>query len=244
LDAQQRRLLDMEKIAGWREMARHLAHEIKNPLLPIRLAVQEMRDQYKGDDETYKAFLKDSTRVVEDELGHLNRLVKEFSTFAKMPGLSPTVGSLERLVADVAKLYPQVETQIDADGKLPEFPFDADQMRRVLVNLFDNAVSVTPEGGSAKVRTSIQLRDNGAALVFSDNGPGIDTEHIPRVFDPYFTTRTTGTGLGLALTKSIVVMHGGTIAVESPASGGATFTLTLPLSGPQYSGTETQSGEG
>jgi two-component system nitrogen regulation sensor histidine kinase NtrY len=233
LDTQQRRLLDMEKIAGWREMARHLAHEIKNPLLPIRLAVQEMRDQYRGDDETYRDFLTDSTRVVEDELGHLSRLVREFSAFAKMPGLSPTVGSLERLVADVARLYPQVETRLDADSALPAFLFDADQIRRVLVNLFDNAVSVSSDGSQAAITIAIKRRADAAVLVFSDNGPGIAGENIPRVFEPYFTTRTTGTGLGLALTKSIIVMHEGTIEVESPERGGAAFTVTLPLCGPQ-----------
>ena len=85
LDAQRRRLTDMEKMATWREMARHLAHEIKNPLLPIRLTVQEIRDQYRGDDDRYKEILADSTRVVNDEVNHLTRLVKEFSSFARMP---------------------------------------------------------------------------------------------------------------------------------------------------------------
>lgn len=232
LDLQQRKLLDMEKIAAWREMARHLAHEIKNPLLPIRLAVSEMRDQYRGDDGAYRQFIDESARVVEDELEHLQRLVREFSTFAKMPGLSPTPGSLGRLISDVARLYPQVESRIDVDCALPEFPFDPDQIRRVLVNLFDNSVSVSPDGAEVAVTINLGRRGDDAVLVFRDNGPGIAAEHIPRVFDPYFSTRRTGTGLGLALTKSIVVMHEGTIGAESPAGGGAVFTMTLPLRGP------------
>ena len=243
LESQQRRLLDMEKVMGWREMARHLAHEIKNPLLPIRLAVQEMRDQYKGEDREYRVFLDESSRVVEDELGHLQRLVKEFSMFAKMPGLSPTLGSLPRLVSDVAKLYPQVETRIHADPAIPEFPFDSDQMRRMLINLFDNARSASPEGTQTKITIEIERHSDDAVIVFSDNGPGIPAENITRIFDPYFTTRRTGTGLGLALAKSIVLMHQGTIDVESPAGGGAVFTVTLPLKGPGVPGGDTNTNE-
>ncbi|MEZ5357709.1 MAG: ATP-binding protein [Candidatus Zixiibacteriota bacterium] len=243
LDSQQRRLLDMEKVVGWREMARHLAHEIKNPLLPIRLAVQEMRDQYRGEDGEYRAFLGESTRVVEDELGHLQRLVKEFSTFAKMPGLSPTMGSIEHLVSDLAKLYPQVETRITADSTLPEFPFDSDQLRRVFVNLFDNAMSVSPEGRETKVSIEVKRNLDDAVIVFSDNGPGIPAENLSRIFDPYFTTRRTGTGLGLALVKSIILLHQGTIDVESPEGGGAAFSVTLPLSGPRAASDNTSKQE-
>jgi len=236
LDSQQRRLLDMEKIAGWREMARHLAHEIKNPLLPIRLAVQEMRDQYRGEDGGYRDFLDESTRVVEDELGHLQRLVKEFSTFAKMPGLSPTTGSLEHLVSDIAKLYPQVETRIEADSDLPEFPFDSDQLRRMFVNLFDNSMSASRHSEGVKVTIKMKRCRDDAVIVFSDNGQGIPAENLSRIFDPYFTTRRTGTGLGLALVKSIALMHRGTIDVESPEEGGAIFTVSLPLAGPRVPG--------
>jgi nitrogen fixation/metabolism regulation signal transduction histidine kinase len=243
LDSQRRHLLDMEKVMGWREMARHLAHEIKNPLLPIRLAVQEIRDQYRGEDRKYREFLDESSRVVEDELGHLQRLVKEFSMFAKMPGLSPTTGSLERLVSDLVKLYPQVEARVLADPNLPEFPFDSDQMRRMFVNLFDNSRSASPNGTQTKITIEIKRRFDEAVIVFSDNGPGIPPENIPRIFDPYFTTRGTGTGLGLALVKSIVLMHQGTIGVESSAGGGAKFTVTLPLRGPGVAGGDTNINE-
>lgn len=235
LDSQQRRLLDMEKVAGWREMARHLAHEIKNPLLPIRLAVQEMRDQYHGEDGKYRNFLDESTRVVEDELGHLQRLVKEFSSFAKLPGLSPTTGSIERLVSDIAKLYPQVETQIMADPAVPEFPFDSDQLRRVFVNLFDNSTSSSRDGEETRISIEMKRRGDDVIIIFLDNGPGISPENLSKIFNPYFTTRRTGTGLGLALVKSIILMHQGTIDVESPKGGGAVFTVTLPLDGPQMS---------
>jgi nitrogen fixation/metabolism regulation signal transduction histidine kinase len=228
LEAQRRRLTDMEKMATWRDMARHLAHEIKNPLLPIRLTVEELRDQYKGDDARYKSMLEDSARVVGDELGSLQKLVKEFSSFARMPDMNPQPGSLDGLVRDVAQIYPRVETSIDAAPDLPEFAFDADQIRRVLVNLFDNAVSV----GSTRVRTTLAREGGEATMTFADNGLGVDPEHLDRIFEPYFTTRKEGTGLGLAMVKKIILLHGGSIAAASPNRDGVTFEVRLPLAGP------------
>lgn len=228
LDEQQRRLVDVEKMASWRDVARHLAHEIKNPLLPIRLTVEEIRDQYGGDDERYKEFLQESTRVVGDEVDHLQQLVRSFSSFAKMPELKPTTGSLEALVHDVARLYTQLE--IGIDGAVPEFAFDGDQMRRVLTNLFDNVVSVAGEG--AVVAIDMREDTGTAVLTFSDNGPGMPEETLARVFEPYFTTRAEGSGLGLAMLKNIVLLHGGTVDVESEVGRGTTFTIRLPLAAP------------
>ena len=153
-------------------------------------------------------------------------------------GRSLIRGSLGSLVSDLAKLYPQVETRIIVDPNLPEFPFDSDQMRRVFVNLFDNSGSASADGREMKITIEMKRRSDDAVIVFSDNGPGIPAGNISRIFDPYFTTRRTGTGLGLALVKSIVLMHRGTIDVDSPAGGGAVFTMTLPLSGPNVAGSE------
>jgi nitrogen fixation/metabolism regulation signal transduction histidine kinase len=229
LESQHRRLTDLEKMATWREMARHLAHEIKNPLLPIRLTVEELRDQYNGDNAAYKEMLEDSARVVGDELGSLQKLVKEFSTFAKMPDMTPAPGSLEALARDVTQMYPQVESSVEAAESLPEFPFDPDQIRRVLVNLFDNAASV----GATRVRIALGRADGEAVLTFADNGPGIAADMLGRIFDPYFTTRREGTGLGLAMVKKIVLLHGGEITAASREGEGVTFDIRLPLSGPQ-----------
>jgi nitrogen fixation/metabolism regulation signal transduction histidine kinase len=229
LEAQRRRLSDMEKMAAWREMARHLAHEIKNPLLPIRLTVEELRDQYKGDDARFREMLEESTRVVTDELGNLQGLVKEFSSFARMPDMKPVRGSLERLARDVAQMYPQVQSTFDVSNAPPEFPFDPDQIRRVIVNLFDNAASV----GASHAAMTVAESDGDAVLTFTDNGPGIGAEHIDRIFEPYYTTRREGTGLGLAITKKIVLLHGGTITAESGEGKGVTFEIRLPLSGPE-----------
>jgi nitrogen fixation/metabolism regulation signal transduction histidine kinase len=230
LDSQQRRLTDLEKMAAWREFARHLAHEIKNPLLPIRLTVQEMRDRYDGSDEEYRKLLAESGRVVDEELDHLQRLVREFSAFAKMPGLSPIAGSLEKLAADVAALYSQADIGIDTAGAPPPFPFDSDQMRRVIVNLFENAIGMTPKGTKLEIKVSVTREGDSAVLTVADNGPGIPEEDLDSVFEPWFSKRRGGTGLGLAMVKNIILLHGGTIKAEN--RGGAKFTIALPLAGP------------
>ncbi len=225
LDTQHRRLSDMEKMATWREMARHLAHEIKNPLLPIRLTIEELRDMYRGDDPRFKEMLENNTRIVGDELDSLQKLVKEFSSFARMPDMTPVPGSLEQLTRDVARLYPQLDVSFESAGRLPEFPFDPDQIRRVLVNLFDNAASVD----ATRIDVLLGEADGEAVLTFADNGPGIGGENLGRIFDPYFTTREEGTGLGLAMTKKIVLLHGGSIIATSRQGAGVTFEVRLPI---------------
>ncbi len=228
LDTQRRRLTEMEKMATWRDMARHLAHEIKNPMLPIRLTVEELRDQYSGDDPNYKTMLEDSARVVGDELGSLQKLVKEFSTFAKMPDMTPLPGSLDGLLQDVIKLYTGINIDLEIKTSLPEVVFDPDQIRRVLVNLFDNAVSV----GATEVVVTAGRKGDEVLLRLTDNGPGIAEQHINRIFEPYYTTRKEGTGLGLAMVNKIVLLHGGSIIATSRSGHGASFEIRLPISGP------------
>lgn len=237
LDDQRARLVDMEKIAAWREIARHLAHEIKNPLLPIRLTVEELKDQYDGGDERYQGILNESVRVVGDEVDHLSNLVKEFSNFARMPALNPSPGSLREMCEDVAKLYPQLKTRIEA-GDVPEFAFDHGQMRRVLTNFFDNTASVMPDAVLGQVEITITREGTDAVLAFTDNGPGIGADTLPKIFDPYFTTRQEGSGLGLAMVKNIILVHGGTIHAESREGHGTTFVVHLPLDGPPTDGEE------
>lgn len=228
LDAQRRRLVETEKMAAWRDVARHLAHEIKNPLLPIRLTVEELRDQYRGSDDGYRAMLEDSARVVGEELGHLQTLVRDFSEFAKMPELAPREESFQQLARDVAGIYPRIESDIHVTGTVAPFPFDPDQLRRVIINLYDNAVSV----GATAMRVDIETDARRLRAVFTDDGPGIAPENIEKIFEPYFTTRGDGTGLGLAVSRNIVVLHGGTLAASAAPGAGAAFTMTLPLAGP------------
>ena len=223
LERQRRRIVEAQRLAAWRDVARHLAHEIKNPLLPIRLTVEELREQYRGDDDAFRAQLEASTRVVGEELDALARLVREFSEFARMPAVSPARADLAALVRDVAALHAGLDVRVEPDGPF-EAVFDADALRRVLTNLLENAAGV----GAHTVRVHL-AREGGEAVVrVADDGPGIAPEHIGRVFEPYFTTRDEGTGLGLALSWNLVTAHGGSIAVDSSPGGGAEFTIRLP----------------
>lgn len=232
LDTQRRRLIDMEKMASWREVARHLAHEIKNPLLPIRLTVEELRDQYKGGDASYRQLVDESVRVVGEEVDHLQTLVKEFSAFARMPELKPRPGSLETIVADVARLYAQIPVRIDADSGAGDSRFDPDQMRRVMVNLMDNAASALKDTGHPEIVIRLNRVAGDVVLSIADNGPGIEPGAVGRVFEPYFTTKPEGSGLGLAMVKNIVLLHGGSIDIQSRPGEGTTFEIALPVGGP------------
>jgi nitrogen fixation/metabolism regulation signal transduction histidine kinase len=229
LESQRKRLIDMEKMAAWREIARRLAHEIKNPLLPIRLTIEELKDQYKGEDKQYKEMLSESTRVVGDELNSLQKLVKEFSSFAKMPDMSPRMGSLEPLVRDVAKLYPHMPVRVEANPDLADFAFDPDQMRRVLVNLFDNSIAAIGAKKDGSIRIQLGQANGDAVIEFADTGPGISADKLPKIFDPYFTSKSEGTGLGLAMVKNIILLHGGSIEAESNEGSGTLFTITIPM---------------
>ncbi len=231
LDGQQRRLIDMERMATWRDMARHLAHEIKNPLLPIRLTVEELKDQYDGDDPRYKKLVEESAHVVGEELDHLQRLVKEFSSFARMPDINPRRSSFDALAHDVVGLYAQRGIELSVEPGIGEFAFDPDQMRRVLVNLLDNAVAAVRDVNDPAIRVRLTRERDDFALMVSDNGSGVDETHRAKIFDPYFTTKEEGSGLGLAMVKNIILLHGGTIDVESGRGQGTTFKIILPAGG-------------
>jgi two-component system nitrogen regulation sensor histidine kinase NtrY len=166
--------------------------------------------------------------VVGDELNSLQKLVKEFSSFAKMPEMSPRRGSLEHLVRDVAKLYPRVAVRIESNPALEDFPFDPEQMRRVLVNLFDNSIAAIGGDEDGRIRIRLDRTNGDAILKFTDNGPGIPADRLPRIFEPYFTSKSEGTGLGLAMVKNIILLHGGSIDAKSGADG-TTFTITIPM---------------
>ena len=229
LEDQRRRLGELERMAAWREMARGLAHEIKNPLTPISLVVQELRDRYPGGDEAYAAFLAESGRIVEEEIDSLRRLSREFSEFARAPEMKKMAGDLGELVADLARLYGRVPVTIDWDPALPVFAFDPEQMRRVLANLFENALAAlesVPEAERA-IRLVARREEDEAVIEFSDTGPGIPEDIRDRIFEPHFTTKGSGMGLGLALVRSVLTLHGGEVDV-APGPG-APFTIRLPL---------------
>jgi nitrogen fixation/metabolism regulation signal transduction histidine kinase len=220
LRRRQEQVLALEKMAAWREIARVLAHEIKNPLTPIQLMVRQIQDEYKGQDENYRQTLAEGCRIIDEEIEQLRQLVREFSDFARMPELHPAPAQLNELATEVAKLYSQQPVELQLDPALPKFNFDWEAMRRVLINLVENAMQAS---STTKVTLRTSHAPNEIALSVEDTGPGIAPENLARIFEPYFSTKKSGMGLGLAIVKRIIEEHGGYISVQSDLGHGSRF---------------------
>ena len=243
----------LQRIGAWQEMAQRLAHEIKNPLTPIQLAVQECHRKYAGEDPRFRALLDTTLEIVEEEVGTLRRLVGNFSSFARLPHAELKDASLREFLRECSETLGHLGTPLAEEGaedmfvssdvtirwEVPhediEVAIDRQMMRRVLVNLVRNAVQAIRGAkldGEARGRVVVRAekRADGVDLRVEDDGPGVPDVSRERVFDPYFTTKAEGTGLGLAIVKKIVVEHNGTISVRrSEALGGAAFVVSLPL---------------
>ena len=222
-----RKRLEAEQIAAWREIARRLAHEIKNPLTPIQLAVQQIRDKYSGNDPTYQQFVTNCTEIVTEEVENLRSLVQEFANFARMPSLSLSPSDLNECVHNVVRLYPDARIHLDLKKNQPALELDAEQMRRVLINLIENALDASGKNGQIEIRT--RTSDDTAMLSVIDSGPGVPIEDRVRIFQPYVSTKESGMGLGLAVVHTIIEDHGGHISVTDAPTGGAQFDLQLPI---------------
>ncbi len=227
LNQNRRQRVEAEKIAAWQEIARRLAHEIKNPLTPIQLTVQQMRDKYAGDDPAYRNLIEDCTEIVTEEVESLRGLVQEFADFARMPSLSLKRHDLNSVAQDAVRLYPEASIRLDLQVDLPELDLDVEQMRRVLINLIENGVEAAGENGTLAVCT--QFRNGTVKLQVTDSGPGVARENRERIFQPYVSTKENGMGLGLAMVRSIVENHGGRVTVTDGPEGGAQFELLLPI---------------
>jgi two-component system, NtrC family, nitrogen regulation sensor histidine kinase NtrY len=232
----------LQRIGAWQDFARRLAHEIKNPLTPIQLAVQEVHRTYKGDDARYRRTLEDATSIVEEEVATLRRLVGEFSEFARLPVAALEKADLGAFVKDALRGV-EPAALMQGEGRVPRLlleladremrvKIDAQMLRRALDNLVRNAVqavaNAAPEDGG-RVIVAARIDGNDALLEVRDNGPGIDPALRARVFDPYYTTKEEGTGLGLAIVKKVVLEHGGSIDCAAAPEGGAAFRISLPL---------------
>ncbi len=222
-----RKRLEAEQIAAWREIARRLAHEIKNPLTPIQLAVQQMRDKYSGNDPAYQQFVTNCTEIVTEEVENLRSLVQEFANFARMPSLSLSPSDLNECVHNVVRLYPDAHIHLDLEKNHPTLELDAEQMRRVLINLIENSLDASGKNGQIEIRT--RTSDDTAILSVIDSGPGVPLKDRVRIFQPYVSTKESGMGLGLAVVHNIIEDHGGHISVKDAPKGGAQFDLQLPI---------------
>jgi len=232
LSQQRGELARLEKAAAWRGMARTLAHEIKNPLTPILLAVQETHRSYKGDDAAHGEVLADCESIVSEEVEGLRRLVSEFSDFARAPKPSLQADDFVPLAEDLGRLYGgRVNIKLAAET-LPG-RFDAKALRRALINLIDNGHNACAQAGvdPRVTMTARNSHDGGLVLVVADGGVGIAPEHRDRIFEPDYSTRSEGMGLGLAIVDGIVRGHDGEIEVASNPGAGAVFTIRIPAGG-------------
>jgi nitrogen fixation/metabolism regulation signal transduction histidine kinase len=231
---QRERAIQAERVAAWRELARRLAHELKNPLFPLQITIENL--QRARESSEFDEVFRESTTTLLAELGNLKAIIGRFSDFAKMPAPQFETVEVNEIVRGVMKLNearfhaddrPKVEPLMELAGTDTRIQADPDQLRRALGNLVLNALDAMPEGGTLMVRTS--PHDGGVRLEVSDSGLGLTDEECQRLFTPYYTTKQHGTGLGLAIVQSVVSDHRGKIAVSSASGRGTTFTIDLPL---------------
>jgi len=236
LTEQREHLVQAERVAAWRELARRLAHELKNPLFPLQTTVENLQRAKSKNPEQFEEVFRESTAILLDEIDNLEKIIGRFSDFARMPQPELAPVNLNEIVRGAVKLF---EAQFCAVGRppiTPEFhlaedlpPIQADTalLRRALENLILNAMDAMPAGGVLMLRTT---RDkNEVHLEVSDTGSGLTPEECERLFTPYYTTKTHGTGLGLAVVQSVISDHGGRISVESEKGIGTSFHIYLPV---------------
>jgi signal transduction histidine kinase len=231
LVAQRERVVQAERVAAWRELARRLAHELKNPLFPLQITVENMQRARERHPEQFDEVFREGAATLLAELANLKQIVARFSDFAKMPAPQMQPVSFNELVNDTLKLFePQlaqarVRANAALDPRLRPVQADPEQMTGVMRNLILNAIDAMPEGGTLTVRTT--ALEGGVCLEVSDTGQGLTPEECSRLFTPYYTTKTHGTGLGLAIVQSVVSDHHGRISVESVPGKGTTFRIEL-----------------
>ena len=225
-------LMRAQKIAAWREVARRLAHEIKNPLTPIQLSAERIRKKYDERSPDLDATVEEGTAAIVREVAALKGLVDEFARFARLPAPNPVPTDLREVIDACLDLYrdrhPGVRLVPRCEPGLPRALLDPEQMKRALVNLLDNAVEAMGGRGTVTIEAHRDAAAGGVCLEVADDGPGIRPEDRDRLFLPYFSTKRRGTGLGLALVHRIVSDHMGRIRVEENSPHGARFVINLP----------------
>jgi len=223
----------MQRLAAWREVAQRIAHEIKNPLTPIKLSAQRLLRKFSGVAQD-KSF-DDCAALIVREVERLQQMVGEFSNYAKLPELKLVTGDLSALLAEVvgtfATAHREIAWELEAAHGMPELPFDAEGLRKVFINLLTNAAEALDghAEGRVSVRASADPARGVARVSVADNGPGFSQEERARMFEPYFSRKKTGTGLGLTIVRSIVTDHKGQVRVEAAAPHGSVFIVELPL---------------
>lgn len=232
-------LLKAQRMAAWREVARRIAHEIKNPLTPVQLSAQRLRRRYLSQFSEDDSVFDECTRMIINQVEELKNLVNEFSSFARMPASNPAPNDLNQIIRDTLVLYQEGHKEIrftfNQDTSIPTFELDREQIKRVLINLLDNSIDAMHRKGDLDIETQFNPDLQMVTFSVADSGQGITAEDKPRLFEPYFSTKKSGTGLGLAIVATIISDHNGYIRVKDNQPRGTRFIVELPISGQSLS---------
>ena len=223
-----------ERAAAWREVARRMAHEIKNPLTPVQLSAQRLQRKYGDKLGEEGSVFKECTQTIIDQVEVLKNLVNEFSRYARMPVTTPTLNDLNAVVADAVVLFQDAHKDIIFDYKpaqsMPKFNLDAEQINRVMINLLDNAVAaINKKEGKVAITVNYDEQHRKATVIVADDGAGVPASYKRKVFDPYFSTKKSGTGLGLAIVSSIISDHRGQVTIADNQPTGTIISFQLPV---------------
>jgi two-component system, NtrC family, nitrogen regulation sensor histidine kinase NtrY len=223
-----------QRMAAWREVARRIAHEVKNPLTPIQLSAQRLKRRYgttlaKEDSRVFE----ECTNMIVDQVEGLKRLVNEFSSYARLPSPNLSLNNIKQIIQESVNVYKEAQKGVTIvfhdNVEVPEIKVDREQMKRVMINLLDNALDAIDGKGQITIGLSYDQDQQLVTIEVADNGGGIPPEHKSRVFEPYFSTKKHGTGLGLAIVNNIINDHNGSIRVQDEEPQGTRFIIELPL---------------
>ena len=235
LAAQKEKLVQTERVAAWRELARRLAHELRNPLFPLQITVENLQRARQLGPAQFQEVFAEGTATLKAELANLNSIVGRFSDFSKMPAPQLTRVNVNETLRNAVRLFepqftavgkPSITTEYFLTESLPEIDADPDLLHRAFQNLVLNALDAMPAGGTLTLRTADA--EDTVRIEVADTGKGLTPEECSRLFTPYYTTKQLGTGLGLAIVQSVISDHHGTISVSSEEGRGATFRIDLP----------------
>jgi two-component system, NtrC family, nitrogen regulation sensor histidine kinase NtrY len=236
LMGQRERLVQSERVAAWRELARRLAHELKNPLFPLQITVENLMRARQNTPQEFDEVFQESAATLLAEIANLKTIIGRFSDFSKMPAPQLQAVDLNELIRSIAQLF---QGQLNRDpgrieprlqlGDVPPVSADPVLLRRVIENLVLNAIDAMPQGGTLTFRTMTSRDDRFALFELADTGAGLTAEECGRLFTPYYTTKQHGTGLGLAIAQSVISDHKGRITVSSKKDQGTTFHVELPV---------------
>ncbi len=232
---QRERLVQTERVAAWRDLARRLAHELKNPLFPLQLTVENLTRARQQSPEEFEEIFRESSSTLLAEIANLKAIISRFSEFSKMPQPQLQRVQLNDVIHGVGRLFqaqlqssnrPAITYNLALDEHLEPIAADPELLHRAISNLVLNAMDAMPQGGTLTLRT----RQDGdrVYLEVTDTGSGLTAEECERLFTPYYTSKQHGTGLGLAIVQSVVTDHGGRIRVQSSPGRGTTFQIELP----------------